>query len=379
MNGSAPAIGLRFEAVDTWFLADGMPSGADLSGGYEQRAVFPPHPATVVGVVRAALARARGWSGHGAWPGELVEALGDGYGLDSLGTLAFDGPYLLCDQTPHYPVPAHLLGAAAGDGPWRVQAALRPGEPVRCDLGEVRLPAPPDTAGDVRPAALGTQWLPSADLARVLDRNPVGVPAVARDVLWQEERRVGIARDADTRTVREQMLYTATHVRPQGRVSIGVRVSGLPVDWRRTLEDEVEDQLVPFGGEGRIARCRRWDGAPEHLTARPGDRFVAVALTPLDVGPDIYRGGATLSELGGATVVSACLPPARQIGGWRSVPRSEPSPLHSFLPPGSVLFCDGADPERLAMPGSLRIGQRQRWGFGAVALGPWPGDRDGAQ
>jgi CRISPR-associated protein Cmr3 len=376
VNSRALVIGLQFEPVDTWCLADGMPSGADLSGGYEQRGVFPPHPATVVGVARAALARANGWSGHGAWSGKLVEVLGDGYGPDSLGMLSFDGPYLLRDEIPHHPVPAHLVGSITGpDGPWRVRAALRPGEPVLCDLDDVRLPAAPEPVGVDRPAEPGTQWLSAPDLTRVLERDPAGVTVVARDVLWQEERRVGIARDAETRTVREQMLYTATHVRPGREVSIGIRVSGLPEDWRRPADGE----LVPFGGEGRLARCRAWDAAWPDTPVSRSSRFTAVALTPIDVGPEVYRGGTALAELGGATVVSACLPRARQIGGWRSIPRSEPSPLHSVLPPGSVLFCEGADLEQLATASPLRIGQRQRWGYGVVALGPWPGDRDGAQ
>jgi CRISPR-associated protein Cmr3 len=376
MNGREPA-GLQLEPVDTWYLADGTPSGSDLSGGYESGGVFPPHPATVVGTVRAALARANGWSGQGAWPSKLVDVLGDGYEPDSLGTLAFDGPYLLRNETPHHPVPAHLVGGDDADGLWRVRAAMRPGEAVLCDLGEVRLPVLPDGMGDARPARPGSQWLPEADLAGVLNLDPVNMPAVARAALWREERRVGIARNAETRTVQEQMLYTATHVRPCPGVTVGVRVSGLPAGWRLPAGGE----LVPFGGEGRMARCHAWDGGSVAPPAGAWTgRFVVVALSPLDLDSGVYRGGAALAGLGGARVVSACLPQARQIGGWRSVPRSEPLPLHSVLPAGRVLFCDGADPEQLAAAvaapaGPLRIGQRQRWGFGAVALAPWPGDQ----
>ena len=71
----------------------------------------------------------------------------------------------------------------------------------------------------------------------------------------------------------------------------------------------------------------------------------------------------------------ACLERPHRVGGWDSLTR-RPLPLRSLLPPGSTLFCEMADGERLAAAafagGLARIGSRQEWGFGLVAFGVWP-------
>jgi CRISPR-associated protein Cmr3 len=376
VNATDDSVGIQLEPVDTWFFSDGTPSPADSSGQRATGGVFPPYPGTVVGAVRAALARANDWSGRDAWPAELTAVLGDGYGPEDLGTLRFDGPYLLRCGEPVFPVPAHLLGGRGADDHWIATDALRPGSPVLCDLGEVRLPEPsPGTDATVLEPARAA-WLTAAELARVVTGGLPAGPPLERTALWHDEHRVGIARDNRARTVREGMLYSAVHARLERGVSIGVRVSGLPPGWRRPDDGEA----IPFGGEGRLARWRKWDGAAPSPTvpAEVGEhgRLTVIALTPLDAGTEVYRGQAAPQGLAGATLVSACLPGPQRVGGWGQVPKTGPLPLHSVLPAGSVLFCEGADADRLrkaasASDGPLRIGHRQRWGFGAVALTTW--------
>ena len=91
-------IGLRLEPVDTWFFRDGTPFTKGDSPQENVGSLFPPPPATVVGALRAALARSRGWGGRGSWPPEICEILGDG--PDDLGQLRFDGPFLLREKVP---------------------------------------------------------------------------------------------------------------------------------------------------------------------------------------------------------------------------------------------------------------------------------------
>ena len=103
-------------------------------------------------------------------------------------------------------------------------------------------------------------------------------------------------------------------------------------------------------------------------------KVVLIALSPLDIEAGIH-GGKPLDDLGGARVVSACLDRPQRIGGWDSLAR-RPLPLRSVLPPGSTLFCETPDPERFADAvtaggGLARVGSRQEWGFGLVALGVW--------
>ncbi len=91
----------------------------------------------------------------------------------------------------------------------------------------------------------------------------------------------------------------------------------------------------------------------------------------------VIMGERSLEELGGATVVSACLNRRQRIGGWDSIAR-EPLPLRSFLPAGSVLFCEfpKGDESPIASDDEVvRLGKRTEWGFGLMTIGVWP-DRD---
>ncbi len=92
--------------------------------------------------------------------------------------------------------------------------------------------------------------------------------------------------------------------------------------------------------------------------------------------PPVSRRRSTTSGYTSVRVVSACLDRPLRIGGWDSLNR-RPLPLRSVLPAGSVLFCELAEPRRFldAMTdgvGLPALGERQAFGFGAVALGAWP-------
>ena len=369
-------VGIQLSPVDTLFFRDGRAHTASLTSPEHIGGQFPPYPTTVVGALRAWLARGAGWPGRGKWSDRLTGVLGDGYGPDSLGRLSFDGPYILRDGEPVYPAPANLVGAGTGDE-WRPVAQLLPGPPVpRCDLGEsVRLPMSPAVNPRLRPDR--GRWLTRAGMAAVLRGGVPGENDVLRSSdLWHIEERVGIERNDATRTVQEHMLYTSRHVRLHRDVTIGVRVGGVPEDWWQRC-----GTVVPLGGEARWSEQRPWAGdacleppLSEILDTR---RAMLVALTPIHAGDEFFRPGGRLEELGDATVVSACLPRVERIGGWASVgDRPGPVSMCSVLPAGSVVFCEIGDPDGLAAAveradGPLRVGGWQRWGFGAVALGVW--------
>jgi CRISPR-associated protein Cmr3 len=231
-----------------------------------------------------------------------------------------------------------------------------------------------DDSEPLEPAA--NTWLTGRGLAAVL-REEIPAETDLRDssTLWQEESRVGIRRDRETRSAEEGALYSARHVRLAPAVTIGMRVGGLPPTWRQP-----RGELVPLGGESRMVECRSWQGGStvDMPLAMIGAtrRMTVTALTPLDVDRVAPHRGGMLDALGGATVVSACMRRAQRIGGWRSFPSPGPLPLRGVLAPGSTLFCEVADPQRLrqiveASGGRPRVGLRQEWGFGAVALGIW--------
>ena len=368
-------IGIQLAPVDTWFFRDGTPFSAGDSPQSDIGSLFPPHPGTVVGALRAALALSHGWNGRGRWSQDICGVLGDG--PEDLGRLSIDAPILLRDGDPLFRVPRHLVGTAA-DERWNPVTYLRPGPPVNCDLGEaVRLPEIVDTVDDPSDLEQADDfWLTVGGLNAVLRGElPETSELVSSAELWSVEFRIGLELDRATRTAREGLLYSTQHVRPRPGVSLGARIDGLPPDW-----DAPSGRLITLGGEGRMADCREWDG---HLAIEtPGKevtsdgRFALIALTPLDIDEDVYVGRQPLEVLGGALIVSACLDRPQRVGGWNSLVR-RPLPQRSVLPAGSVLYCErpeSAQSERTmtADGGLIRLGNRTRFGFGLAVASVWP-------
>ena len=367
-------IGVLLEPVDTWFFRDGTPFGARSAVQDSVGSLFPPHPTTAVGALRAAIALDNGWDGRDRWPDHLIDILGDG--PDELGALAVDGPFVLWKEDPLFAAPRHLLGSSGADGGWTPSTLLRPGPAVVCDLGDaVRLPeAPIDSANAEIPKTGEGQWLTQAGMESVLAGELPAVGEIVRsEALWREEFRIGLERDVGSRTAIEGMLYSTRHIRLRDKVAIGLRVSGVPEHWNLQFGN-----MVPLGGESRVAEIGEWSGKvafdqPSEAIMESG-QVTVVALSPLDIEQDAYCGRKTLEELGGARIVSACLGRPQRIGGWNSLERV-PLPLRCVLPPGSVLFCELPERGRdvAATDGGLiRLGARQQWGFGLAAVGSWP-------
>ena len=371
-------IGIRLDPLDTLFFRDGTPFSAGSAPQDGVASLFPPHPGSLAGALRAALALCNGWSGHGPWQEELRNVLGDG--PENMGTLSINGPFVLRDDQPLFPAPRHLLGTMAPCG-WIPRVLLHPGLRIACDLGDVRLPVASRTCEEIETTRPGDGWwLTRTDMETVLRGECPSAKSgvVSKSKLWSEELRIGLQRDRTTRTAQEGMLYSTRHVRLMRRVSVGVQIAGVPADWTLPF-----GRLVPFGGESRLAECREWR-IDSYLDAPLAEieasrRLVVVALSPLDLEEDVCLGRQPIAALGGARVVSACLSRSQRIEGWDSLAR-RPLPLRSVLPPGSVLFCEDFEPGSLqdavestrANHGILKVGTRQQSGFGLAALGIWP-------
>lgn len=373
---------LKLIPHDVLFFSDSTPFSTGTAAQSEPGGLFPPVPLTIVGALRAALARSMGWQGRGAWPHELRPYLGespnqlskavDRHSKTGQPMVHFAGPYLLRDDDIMFPLPRHVLGYEEQGRFWP-QALARPGAPVDCDLGDqVRLPSWP-TSPDQPPLKAGKNtWITSGGMRTILaGALPNANEIVHQDSLWLEERRVGIKRRPDTRTADKGMLYSARHIRLKKGVALGVQISGWPQDWPSLVGTN-----LTLGGEGKLVTCEAWHGPPGlGLTAAEVGQqhlFTAVTLTPLDLdqkNPLLHR---KLGSLGNVRVISACLDRAMRVGGWDSHNR-KPLPNRCLLPAGSVLFCERINDD----PGTLRpnrqmrfqIGRRRAIGFGEVALG----------
>ena len=198
-----------FDPVDTLFFRDGRPYHRGELSQAGVASLFPPYPATLVGAIRAACARAMGWTG-GNWNPRIRSRLGD---RGNLGPLRFRGPVVVRSASGEgttecmYPAPANLIGSPARNhaAPEKL-ALLTPGPATtECDLGSnVRLPtaaAAPDGAKLLRESGW---WITAAGLHAVLRNDPPSAgDLVHRRQLWALEPRVGIVRSETTRTTDE--------------------------------------------------------------------------------------------------------------------------------------------------------------------------------
>ena len=366
------------EPHDTLFFRDGRPFNQDDEGAAHLASLFPPPPRTVAQMIRAALAAGRGWKA-GRWGGDIAKVLGDG--PDDIGTLSFRPPSILHsrpegDEESLYPAPLALVAGFGDDeeGAELVTAVERlvPGaaDGRRCDLGAVRLPR---IAGDG-----GSGWKPldgwlitHEGLQRFLGgETPKPTSFRKLDQLALAERRVGIARNVQSRQVVQGALYATDHRRaagPRGRIAIRGGFDG--------AEGWTLAQQRPFGGEHRFAWLGESKAPAEfHLPKADGDpvRYVVMAISPVlpkgkpqDV-PDAGLPGR---------VVSACIGKPVMLGGWSSVgPSFGPQPLQPCLPAGSVWFMEASQDAFAAAQLPAGIGELQKFGYGGCVYGSWSDD-----
>lgn len=357
-----------FRALDTFFFRDGTPFNAEDGSQMGVPGSFPPSIHTLQGATRTVLAWGRGWregAGYDAWPPELGDA-------DSLGQMRLQGPYLRQGGDWLFPTPALLLSTGKKDVPF---LRLAPGQAsLQTDLGPVRLPRPVINAAGAK--AMSGHWLTAAGLAAVLAGDlPHADQVRAAESLWQDEPRVGIQRQPDTRTVGEGQLYSTVHVRPARGVEVAVVVSGLPADWHPRAP-----VVVRLGGEGRMAEVsvsRAVIPLPPAPVLRPANgrlHFTVTLVTPGRYGErdqveHVLRHGPPGVP---GTAVSACTGKLTQVGGW-DLRRGEPRPLAPVVPAGATWFYE-SEPDQAAAVSALHgqcFGELTSFGSGQIVIGRW--------
>jgi CRISPR-associated protein Cmr3 len=355
---------LIFTPLDTLFFRDGRPYNKDESNA-QVASQFPPFAPTLIGATRAAYARALGWPAKD-WDTHVKPHFGSGIDLQPV---SFDGPYLLKDSQPVFPIPALLVKDT-----YENLVRLSPGPERRCDLGEsmVRLPEPHPAVGKYEPAS---GWLNVGEMTELLAG---GLPneVLKDDALFLHERRVGNWRDGQSRTVREDnAIYSPAHVRLAWGVKLALVAQGLP-------ENLEPANPAPTAGESRLCwispeqRALDLPVAPPNIEATNGTlRYCAILITPLDIAEiGLPMPDASYAGLPGK-LVSACIGRAQRAGGWlgTSAGSGEPQPLRTLLPAGSVFFLEanGTTANAVLAWHGKKIGTRTEWGFGQLLIGVW--------
>jgi CRISPR-associated protein Cmr3 len=215
----------RFELMDTWFFRESRPHSP--VGGSELGSVFPPPARTLAGAIRTLMGECLNadWNAFKSDPAYTIgglclrRELGLG---DDLGALKLSGPWLLKGTERLYPVPAYLLGKQEGERWEFVQIKI--GNTVCCDLGaHLRLPMLEKGEAGFKP--LERAWLTRCGLEAVLGGGiPSPSDVILKKALFNEEPRLGIARNNERRTVKQEMLYQTRHIRPKHDVDLAVEV-----------------------------------------------------------------------------------------------------------------------------------------------------------
>ena len=158
--------------------------------------------------------------------------------------------------------------------------------------------------------------------------------------MWSVEPRVGLKRNAGTRTAEDHNLYRIGHIRPEYYLKIRVIIQGLPPDW-----PEIKQRVVPLGGEGRLAGIEinsitlddyrnLLPPCPSLKQTKDGQIRYTISLITQSVFSDgdqlelLVREGPANAP---GRCVSACIGKPQFHGGW-DLANNEPRPLQPCLP-----------------------------------------------
>ena len=345
---------IDFEAVDSWFFRESRPH--DAAGAARLSSLFPPPARTLAGAVKTLLGNSLGVNWQQFARGSSNITL-DGHDLYHWlnGGISFGSVRLVRgingQREMLYPAPLCLL--AHGEESKKL-VRLQPGEPVRCDLGTVRLPELAHQANGAAP--LERTWVTANGLARILAGAELDdIELVPESDLVTYEPRLGIGRDNRKGTVQEGLLYQTSHIRLRPDVALSLEAR---------LPDELADQLATtmaasaiqrIGGEGRMAYLTLYPGSqplPEAPAAKSSAKGLVLMLlndtvitgtekAPLPGFTPVQRDGVDmwLGEINGVELVLECcvMGKALRRGGW-DLQNNAPAPVHSLTPAGSCFF-----------------------------------------
>lgn len=376
---SKVTLEVSFAPIDTLYFRGSRPHSA--AGASALPSDFPAPVATIVGTVRTRLGDALGvdwreWqtnlSEKPAAHAAIAELIGS---AEDTGLLEFSAPTLVREGVRLFRTPAVLLRSE------NALVRLQPGEPVRCDLGHVRLPSLP--AGVVAARPLENTWLTMQGMKTFMagqlpDRNDV----VSLGDLVEYESRLGIGRNVRLATIESGLLYQTEHLRLAPGVVFSVQVR-LPEQAASELMDSIKvNPLQRFGGEGRMVELSaRIADSPVDLPV-PAHIGLLVLLTDMlpseNPTPALLPGFVRVNhhgidcwqgELNGIAVriVAVVAGKALARGGW-DMQRNAPKPVQTFIPAGSCFFVEPVESgASLAPLHGLSVGRNTFAGAGTLA------------
>jgi CRISPR-associated protein Cmr3 len=275
---------------------------------------------------------------------------------------------------------------------------LQIGDVVECDLGNVRLPELPE--GKVGYKGLEQTWITLAGWEKLLNgKTPAKEDVIKAADLFDNEPRLGIARNNQTRSVLEGKLYQTQHLRLKNDVTIELDVKGLNEDLIEKLPIETKHEILRLGGEGRMAILEKKSHylhlpLPTLIIDKQPLKIVIHFITPAYFGehqmfPKEFE--KKEKEIDGQTVwlgslfdielkiEAAVIGKAHREGGW-DMQKHQPRAVKSYIPAGSAWFCkvetEISAKELLEKLHGQCIGEETEWGRGQILIGVWRHDND---
>ena len=381
-------VNLQFTPIDTWFFRESRPH--DAAGASELSSLFPPPVRTLMGAVRSFLGDSLeiDWKRFNSEYTELKQAIGDG---ETLGALSVNGAWVCKNKQRLYPAPCYLMQKA--DELIRLQI----GEVVECDLGKVRLPELQKNKDSKKIEGgykgLEQTWITREGWQKLLKGEiPVKEELIQAKDLFDNESRLGIARNNQTRNVQEGKLYQTQHLRLENDVTIELDIKGLDETLAKKLPVETKHEILRLGGEGRMAVLANKSHREQlpiltiNEFAWTDKKIIIHFITPTYFGGQMFPKHFEKHERDGQTVwqgrlldidliiEAAVIGKAHREGGW-NMQKHEPRAVKSYIPAGSAWFCrvvtEVSSKDLLEKLHGQSIGAENEWGRGQILIGVW--------
>ena len=335
---------LFLEPLDVLYLRGNQHFG---NPGAHGAALMPPWPSLAAGALRSRL----------MVEGETLETLAD-FRLIHFGLAQRDGEH----AAPLLPLPTDVLvtADALNDARYAVPTAL----PAGIASSHI-LPRLPVFCLDKPTKPIGGLWLNANGIHAWLAGKPIGAAHLLRsNQLWQNDPRLGIALDAQTRSAAEGKIYTAEAVAMHKNIGFITVYTGAP--------DLPVNALIRLGGDGRGAVLRTPTFAfpePDWTRIEKEGRFRLLLTTP-----GLFAAGWQPDGIP-ATLVAASVQRADTISGWDLL-TGKPKPAQRVAPAGSVYWFDKlADLALLKLLADnglpLNDSARRAEGFNQCLIAPW--------
>ncbi len=367
---------VEIEQVDRLFFRANTPFDRFAKTWEVIEGQFPPSAFTVVGAVRAAIAKELGWNGQGRWNDKVSNLIGKD--IHELDPLDFDGPFIERDGKTFVPIPQFVVKQEGGFG------ILRPNESKKmCVTGANVEIHPLGTGNEAKFDAIKSGFIPLEWLKNLLDlrtAKPIEKFWKASD-FHQGEYQPGVFLEIGSKSsANERGFFTRQYTRLRDGVTLSLYLQGLD-------ESAAKKRLVtPLGGEGKFAtihlrdtddqvlpkitklnkedgKCRFFIYLATHYRPTTKDKINRINVLEA-LKEDLQLQNV---EFAGSSVGKPI-----KIGGWDMF-RNRPLQLDAFVPAGSVFFFRADESlEMEILAGSRnKVGQFTRFGFGQYLVGTW--------